>query len=68
MDSKVLGSKPKRKSFYFPLMIIKSRSLDIFSKLDEVGVGMTVKIKVSAYQEFQYQTESGFKEILPKLN
>lgn len=49
-------------------MIIKSRSLDIFSKLDEVGVGMTVKIKVSAYQEFQYQTESGFKEILPKLN
>ena len=49
-------------------MIIKSRSLDIFSKVDEVGVWMTEKLEVSAYQEFQYQTESGFKEILPKLN
>ena len=44
------------------------RSLDIFSKVDEVGVGLTVKIEVSAYQEFQRQTESAFKEILPKLN
>ena len=43
------------------------RSLDIFSKVDEVGVGLTVKIEVSAYQEFQRQTESAFKEILPKL-
>lgn len=43
------------------------RSLDIFSKVDEVGVGLTVKTEVSAYQEFQCQTESAFKEILPKL-
>lgn len=49
---KVLGSKPKSKSFYFPLMVVR-RSLDIFSKVDEVGVGLTVKIEVSAYQEFQ---------------
>ena len=43
-------------------MIIRSRSLDLFPKVDEVGVWMTEKIEVSAYQEFQYQTESAFKD------
>lgn len=43
-------------------MIIRSRSLDIFPKVDEVGLGVNEKIELSAYQEFQYQTESAFKD------
>ena len=66
MDSKFEDVNLKENPSIFPLMMLR-RSLDIFSKVDEVGVGLTVKTEVSAYQEFQCQTESAFKEILPKL-